>query len=48
MIKIKSRSDGNIIIKRNKTIILLNWLWGYINYKQSLRLILKADDKNKE
>ena len=38
----------SILGVKNKTIILLNWLWGYINYKQSLRLILKADDKNKE
>ena len=27
---------------KNKTFILLNWVWNYINYKQSLRLILKA------
>lgn len=28
---------------KNKVVILLNWMWNYFNYKQSLRLILKAD-----
>ncbi|MBF1424225.1 MAG: NAD(P)/FAD-dependent oxidoreductase [Prevotella histicola] len=32
----------SILGVKNKTFILLNWVWNYINYKQSLRLILKA------
>ncbi len=36
----------SILGVKNKTFILINWLWGYINYKQSLRLILKAEGKN--
>ena len=32
----------SILGVKNKTFILLNWVWHYINYKQSLRLILKA------
>lgn len=32
----------SILGVKNKTFILLNWIWNYINYKQSLRLILKA------
>ncbi|QUB61358.1 NAD(P)/FAD-dependent oxidoreductase [Prevotella melaninogenica] len=32
----------SILGLKNKTFILLNWVWNYINYKQSLRLILKA------
>ncbi|MCR5077184.1 MAG: NAD(P)/FAD-dependent oxidoreductase [Prevotella sp.] len=32
----------SILGVKNKAFILLNWLWNYINYKQSLRLILKA------
>ena len=32
----------SILCVKNKTFILLNWVWNYINYKQSLRLILKA------
>ena len=31
----------SILGVKNKTFILLNWVWNYINYKQSLRLILK-------
>lgn len=38
----------SILGVKNKTFILLNWLWGYINYKQSLRLILKAEGKNND
>ena len=33
----------SILGVKNKTFILLNWVWNYINYKQSLRLILKAN-----
>ena len=32
----------SILGVKNKTFILLNWVWNYINYKQSLRLILKV------
>ena len=32
----------SILGVKNKTFILLNWVWNYINYRQSLRLILKA------
>lgn len=32
----------SILGVRNKTIVFLNWMWNYFNYKQSLRLILKA------
>lgn len=32
----------SILGVKNKTFILLNWIWNYLNYKQSLRLILKA------
>ena len=30
---------------KNKLSVFLNWVWGYINYKQNLRLILRTDDK---
>ena len=32
----------SILGGKNKTIVFLNWMWSYMNYKQSLRLILKA------
>lgn len=32
----------SILGVRNKTVVFLNWVWSYINYKQSLRLILRA------
>lgn len=32
----------SILGVRNKTVVFLNWMWNYFNYKQSLRLILKA------
>ena len=31
----------SILGVKNKFFVLLNWLWNYVNYKQSLRLILK-------
>lgn len=37
----------SILGVRNKTVVLLNWMWSYFNYKQSLRLILKPT-KRKE
>lgn len=33
---------------RNKLIVMLNWLVSYFTYDQSLRVILKAEDKRKE
>ncbi len=27
---------------RNKMVVLLNWIWNYANYKQSLRLIFNT------
>ena len=32
----------SILGVKNKAFILLNWVWNYLNHKQSLRLILKA------
>ena len=32
----------SILGVKNKTIVFLNWMWSYMNYKQSLRLILQA------
>lgn len=32
---------------RNKAVVLVNWLWNYINYRQSLRLILNAAQPRK-
>jgi NADH dehydrogenase len=31
----------SILGVKNKFIVLLNWMWSYFNYKQSLRLILR-------
>lgn len=33
----------SILGVRNKTVVLLNWMWNYFNYRQSLRLILNRD-----
>ena len=38
----------SILGVRNKTIVLLNWMWSYLNYKQSLRLIFKSKEKQQE
>ncbi len=32
-----------LIGTRNKVIVMINWVWNYITYDQSLRLIIKAD-----
>ncbi|WP_028897232.1 NAD(P)/FAD-dependent oxidoreductase [Prevotella sp. HUN102] len=32
----------SILGVKNKAVILLNWMWNYFNYRQSLRLILRA------
>ena len=31
-----------LIGARNKAVVMLNWIWNYITYDQSLRLIIKA------
>lgn len=31
----------SILGVKNKFIVLLNWMWNYFNYKQSLRLVLR-------
>lgn len=38
----------SILGVRNKTIVLLNWMWSYLNYKQSLRLIFKSKEEQQE
>ncbi|MEO6850741.1 MAG: NAD(P)/FAD-dependent oxidoreductase, partial [Mucilaginibacter sp.] len=35
----------SIIGVKNKLLILINWIWQYVTYDQSLRLILKASEK---
>ena len=35
----------SILGVKNKTVVFLNWMWNYFNYKQSLRLILKPENK---
>jgi NADH dehydrogenase len=35
-----------LIGTRNKVVVLLNWLWNYLTYDQSLRLIIKPHMKN--
>lgn len=35
----------SILGVKNKTAVFLNWMWNYFNYKQSLRLILKPENK---
>lgn len=31
---------------KNKLVVLLNWIWGYVTYDQSLRLIIKEEKKD--
>ena len=33
---------------KNKLFVLLNWTWNYMTYDQSLRVIIKANNKHKE
>lgn len=33
---------------KNRLLIFVNWLWNYVTYDQSLRLILRAADSKKE
>jgi NADH:ubiquinone reductase (H+-translocating) len=37
----------SIIGIKNKLVILINWIWHYMTYDQSLRLILKPSDKKR-
>jgi NADH dehydrogenase len=37
----------SLIGMRNKVIVFINWLWNYITYDQSLRLIIKLKDRDK-
>ena len=30
-----------LIGTRNKVVVMLNWIWNYLTYDQSLRLIIK-------
>lgn len=30
---------------KNKVVVMLNWWWNYINYDQSLRLIIRPKNK---
>ncbi len=32
---------------RNKVVVLFNWMWNYITYDQSLRVIIKPEKKSK-
>ena len=36
----------SIVGVKNKLLILINWIWSYITYDQSLRLIIKSKDQN--
>ena len=38
----------SILGVRNKTIVLLNWMWSYLNYKQSLRLIFRPKEDEED
>lgn len=37
----------SILGVRNKIVVLLNWIWSYLTYDQSLRLILRAGETKK-
>jgi len=37
----------SILGVKNKFIVLINWIWNYITYNLSLRLIIKPSEKNK-
>ncbi len=38
----------SILGVKNKTVVFLNWMWNYFNYRQSLRLIFKPIIKDKK
>ncbi len=37
----------SIVGVKNRLVIFINWLWNYMTYDQSLRLIIRPADKNK-
>ena len=37
-----------ILGTKNKVFVFLNWVWNYLTYDQSLRLIIKAKGKGKD
>ena len=37
----------SLIGVKNKVFVFLNWVWNYFTYDQSLRLIIKSEQKNK-
>jgi NADH dehydrogenase len=38
----------SILGTKNKVFVFLNWVWNYLSYDQSLRLIIKAQGKEKK
>lgn len=38
----------SILGVKNKIQIVINWFWSYVTYDQSLRLIIRPDDKTRE
>jgi NADH dehydrogenase len=36
----------SILGVKNRLLIFINWVWNYITYDQSLRLIIKPKDRN--
>lgn len=38
----------SIIGIKNRLFVLINWMWQYITYDQSLRLIIRPSEKKKE
>lgn len=38
----------SILGVKNKVMVFINWIWNYFTYDQSLRLIIKAEDKDKK
>ncbi len=38
----------SILGVKNKVMVFINWIWNYFTYDQSLRLIIKPNDKNKK
>jgi NADH dehydrogenase len=37
-----------IVGVKNRLLIFINWMWNYLTYDQSLRLILKATNRQQE
>ncbi len=36
----------SILGVKNKVMVFINWMWNYLTYDQSLRLIIKAEDRS--